>query len=149
MKKFIKFVIIISIITSVISFTPGISFAQEGGLVPCGKEKSPLVTNPDGSESGGEILDQCGFYDFLKLIDNVVDFMLFTLAVPIAAIMFAFAGFLMLFSGGDSGKRTRAKNIFLNVALGLIFAAAAWLIISTLLSIAGYNTGNGWNWFGF
>ena len=63
--------------------------------------------------------------------------------------MFAYAGFLMIFSGGESGKRTKAKGIFWNVALGLILAAASWLIIHTILGIVGYNTGNGFNWFGF
>ena len=45
--------------------------------------------------------------------------------------------FLMIFSGGESGKRTKAKGIFWNVALGLILAAAAWIIIHTILGIVG------------
>ena len=132
-----------------IIFTPFFSFAQSG-LIPCGTEKTPLVNSPDGkSQTGGEVIKSCEFEHIFELINKVVNFALFQLALPIAAIMFAYAGFLMIFSGGESGKRTKAKGIFWNVALGLILAAASWLIIHTILGIVGYNTGDGFNWFGF
>ena len=38
--------------------------------------------------------DDCGFNDFITLINRVISFILFNLAVPISAIMFAYAGFL-------------------------------------------------------
>lgn len=104
-------------------FSP--SFIYAAGLVPC-----------DGS---------CGFGDLLTLIGNVINFLLFRIAMPIAAIMFAYAGFLLLFSGGNPGARSKAKDIFVNVAFGLAIAMAAWLIITTILSLLGYT---GWNPFG-
>jgi hypothetical protein len=83
------------------------------------------------------------------MINKVVKFILIDLAVPIAAIMFAYAGFLMLTSGGETSKRAKAKSIFVNVAIGLALVAAAWLIVHTILIIVGAKTGAGWNWFGF
>jgi hypothetical protein len=53
--------------------------------------------------------------------------------------MFAYAGLLLVLSGGASEKRTKAKNVFTNVAIGLVLAAAAWLIIHTVLSIVGFD----------
>ena len=82
----------------------------------------------------------------MELINKVIKFILFNLAVPIAAIMFAYAGFLMVTAGGEAASaRTRAKNIFINTLFGLIIAAGAWLIISTILSILGYEG----SWIGF
>ncbi len=82
----------------------------------------------------------CNWNDLLALINKVINFILFDLAVPIAAIMFAYAGFKMVIAGEESGgARTQAKEIFLNALFGLLMAAAAWLIISTLLWILGYD----------
>ncbi len=104
-----------------------------GGLVPC-----------DGS-----VANPCEFDQFLKLINTVIDFIFTNLVIPIAAIMFAYAGFELITSGGETSKREKAKGIFTNVAIGLIIAVAAFLIVQTILLIVGYDTGNGWDWFGF
>jgi hypothetical protein len=110
----------------------------------------PATTKTDFSTKSGDWIvpgcpaEGCGFTEFIKLIMNFVNFILFKLAIPIAAIMFAYAGFLLVTSGGETSKRTKAKSIFLNVALGLIFAAAAWLIIHTIGNILGYDA----SWIG-
>jgi hypothetical protein len=114
-------------------------------LVPCGTERSPIVTDSAGNQTGGEILNPCGFNDLMTLINNFISFILFKLAVPIAAIAFAYAGFMLITSGGSTEKKGTAKKIFTNVALGLIFAVAAWLIVNTVLSILGYEG----SWIGF
>jgi hypothetical protein len=112
----------------VVMVLPVIVFGQDKPLVPaCGEEG-------------------CGFVHLIELVNNIVGFILFRLAVPIAAIMFAYAGFLLLFSGGEQAKRTKAKNIFVNVGLGLAFALAAWLIVKTIFSVLGYT---GASWIGF
>jgi hypothetical protein len=100
-----------------------------GGLVPCGNDK----------DTEGNIVNPCDFNYFLFMINKIVKFILVALAMPIAAIAFAYAGFLLLFSGGQSSQREKAKNIFWNTAKGLIFIAASWLIISTILSILEYD----------
>ena len=81
----------------------------------------------------------------MSLINDVIRFILFKMVVPIAAIMFAYAGFLMVTSGGSTEQWSKAKKIFTNVAFGFIIAVAAWLIIRTILLILGYEGG----WIGF
>ena len=93
-----------------------VAFAQ--GLVPC-----------DGSS-----IDPCGFNDFIDLIRNVVDFLMFKVAVPLSAILFAYAGFLMMFAGGDEGKIKRARAIFWWVFVGIVITLSAWLIVKTITS---------------
>ena len=103
-------------------------------LIPCGTIDNP--TPCGGSQ---------GWNQLMTLINNVINFILFRLALPIAAIMFAYAGFELLTAGGDTSKMKKAKSIFLNVALGLVFAVAAWLIVDTVLTILGYHG----SWIGF
>lgn len=117
-----------------------------GGLVPCGNDKTPVVLDPvSGKEIGGDIINPCDFNYFLFMINKIINFILTVLALPLAAIAFAYAGFLLLFSGGQSSQREKAKSIFWNTAKGLIIIAACWLIVSTILSVLGYDGA----WIGF
>lgn len=109
-----------------ILFLPLVSFSA--GLIPC-----------DGAD--------CDFNKFIELINNVINFLLFRLALPIAAISFAYAGFLLVTSGGSESKKTEAKNIFTGVAIGFIIAVAAWLIVNTILAI--FSPTGQWSWIGF
>jgi len=110
--------------------------------------ETPPSPPPSNSDTGlVPCVNDCDFYDIFKLINKVVNFIFVYLVVPVAAIMFAYAGFELITSGGETSKREKAKKIFTNVAIGLIVAAAAFLIIQTILSIVGYNTD--WDWFGF
>ena len=116
---------------------PSISYAV---LVPCGvKEGSEILrTHPT-------YIQPCEFRHFMDLTNIVIRFILVDLAVPIAAIMFFYAGVLMVTSGGSTESRSKAKSIFTNTALGLVFVAGSWLIIRTILSILGYQG----TWIGF
>ena len=81
----------------------------------------------------------CDFNYLMQLVNNVIDFLLFTVATPLAALVFAYTGFLLITSGGDSGKRTKAKTIMKNLLLGYLIALAAWLIINTILMSLGFD----------
>jgi hypothetical protein len=125
MHKIKKFLIFISIFLMFI--VPSLSLAAE--LVPCDNTTTP-----------------CDFNQLMNLVNTVIHFILFDMAIPIAAIMFAYAGFLLITAGGETaGARTKAKSIFWNAVWGLVIAAAAWLIIRTVLSILGYSGA----WIGF
>jgi hypothetical protein len=52
----------------------------------------------------------CSWNDLISLINNVLNFILFKLAIPIGAIMFCYAGFLLITSGGDTEARGTAKK---------------------------------------
>ncbi len=135
MKKFT-----ISLLIFLVLIVPVFSFAQtdaDRGLIPCGRSPGPNV-DPSTTKP-------CEFKDFMTLINTVIKFILFKLVVPIAAVMFFYAGFLMVTSGGSTEARGKAKNIFTNAVYGLVIAAAAWLIIRTILFILDYKGG----WIGF
>jgi len=144
MKKTTKFLIFLFILAMLMM--PVLSFAQpqavplSGSLIPCGTSLNPAI----GSRASDH---PCKFEDFITLINNVIKFALFYLALPIAAIMFAYAGFKLVTSGGSTEARSSAKNIFTNAAIGLVLAAGAWLIVKTLLSIL--SSPGAWTWIGF
>ena len=116
---------------------PDLAFKEGKSLVPCGHANPQgLITNP------------CSFKDALTLINGVIRFILFDLVVPIAAIMFFYAGFQLVTSGGSTEKRGLAKKVFTNAVIGLVIAAAAWLIVRTILSILNPAPGF-WSWIGF
>lgn len=125
MKKITKFLISISIF--LILVIPALSFAA--GLVPCDNSTGNL----------------CDFNALMNLINTVIKFILFGMVIPIAAIMFVYAGVLLVTSGGGTSARTKAKSVFTSAVIGFIVAVAAWLIVRTILSILGYNG----NWIGF
>ncbi|MFA7285488.1 MAG: hypothetical protein WC011_01410 [Candidatus Paceibacterota bacterium] len=148
MKTFLKTFVSLYVVGFLL-MNPFLAFAQStlkdestsstsrslGGLVPCGNDK----------DKDGAIINPCDFNYFLFMINKIINFILTVLALPLAAIAFAYAGFLLLFSGGQSSQREKAKSIFWNTAKGLIIIAACWLIISTILSVLGYDGA----WIGF
>lgn len=102
---------------------PPLSNSPSLGLVQCGKTGQP----------------GCTFNDIVTLINKVINFILVNLVIPIAAVMFFYAGFELITSGGSTEKRGTAKKVFTNAVIGLVIAVACWLIVKTLLSILGYN----------
>ncbi|HWA32057.1 MAG TPA: hypothetical protein VG694_01225 [Candidatus Paceibacterota bacterium] len=126
MKKIPK--IIVSVAVLALILLPVLHFVSAQGLVPCDESSTP-----------------CDFGKFLDLVNNVLHFIIFDLSLPICAIMFAYAGFMLVTAGGSTEKMSKAKRMFWNVALGFAIAVAAWLIVELILSLLGYNG----SWIGF
>ena len=92
-----------------------------------------------------ETSDTCNWTALLSTVFEVTKFVLYSLVLPIAAIMFAYAGFKLVTSGGNAGAKETAKTIFFNTVLGLLFALGAWLIVGLILSTLGWDK----SWIGF
>ncbi len=103
----------LSVFVFLLLMVPFIGYAQEEGLVPC-----------DGPD--------CGFYDFIQLAKNIINFLMFTVAVPVATLLFMWAGFKYLTAGDDMGQVKKAHGIFVNVFTGLLIALGAWLVVNLL-----------------
>jgi hypothetical protein len=81
----------------------------------------------------------------MDLINKVISFLIFDISMPVAAVLFTYAGFLLMSSGDNPGKRKNAKNIFIGVGIGLVIAMVAWLLVQVILSTLGYDG----SWIGF
>ena len=97
---------------------PGTS--AENSFVPCG---------------GGGEQPECTL-DHLIGKDGIIQRSLnfsFVLVGFVGAILFMYAGFLMMTAAGNSGQITKAKGVFKNVTIGMIIILAAVLIVKQLL----------------
>ena len=92
MQKIKQILIFLSIF--ILLTTPALSLAQQlnpagpNGLVPCDNSAS----NP------------CGFPQLMALVNNIINFILYGMVIPIAAILFTYAGF-------DFWRQYRKKGI--------------------------------------
>lgn len=116
---------------------PVLSFAQTAPavLVPCNNNATTITDS-----SGNQIAPvPCDFNALMVLINNIINFILYGMVIPIAAILFAYAGFELVTSGGSTEKRGIAKKVFTNVVIGLVIAMSCWLIVKLVLGILGYT----------
>lgn len=128
----IKKISIITLIAIVLSI-PFLTFAETPTRLdaPTGagtSESSPLI---DCGNSPG-INTACGAGDFIKLIQDVLA-LAFTFAGFIVAIMFMYAGFLLITSAGNPGQIQKAKDIFKRVVVGFLIMFLSYVLIKNLL----------------
>lgn len=100
---------------------------EPSGLVPCGNVSS-------GADVKEIQAQECNFNDLLALGTNIIKYLVLV-SIPLAAISFAWAGFLYLSSGGSEDKAKKAKEIFWKVLTGFLFVLTAWLIVYALTSL--------------
>ena len=100
----------------------GLAQAPTSDIIPC------------GLSSDINVATGCTFNDLIILAQNVINFLIFRIAAPLAAIMFAYAGFLYVTNRGNEGQVTQAHDIFLYVFWGLVIALAAWLFVNFILT---------------
>jgi len=86
-------------------------------LVPCGGEGQPA----------------CKLCYLWQLFSNLINFVIFGLSVPIAALLFIVAGVFFLIAGGNESKVNKAKEIFTKTIIGLVIIFCSWLIVDTLI----------------
>ncbi len=161
---------LIVVLMPVVSFAQALNIQAEQkkedggfwhGLVPCGREVYPqnddkVMTGNTPSiaeeatkqviekNKAGTLKNPCTFNGLMDLVNNLVKFILFVVALPLTAVMIAYAGFLYLFSG-ISDQKSKAKGIFFNAVIGLVIAFCAFLIIQLILRTLGYDG----SWIGF
>lgn len=92
--------------------------------------------------------DDCTLCDLWHLASNIINFLSFNLAIPLATLLFVAAGVIFLTSGGSEEKVGLAKSIFTNTVIGLLIIFTSWLLIDTLFkSIAIGAFSGSWNVF--
>jgi hypothetical protein len=114
-------------------FVPNVLLAQApppSTIIPCGFDDDTDGVVRDSSTSPDE---ECKWNDIIILAQNVINFLIFSIAAPLAAVMFAYAGFLYVTNNGNEGKVRQAHEIFLYVFWGLVVCMAAWLTVNYVL----------------
>src|SRR3989344_9358991 len=88
----------------------------------------------------GGAADPCTFSDIVTLTQNLIN-NLIVLSTFLAVAAFAYAGFLLLTSGGNEPKKNQAKEVFKKVLIGYLWILGAWLLVYTITSLLepGYS----------
>lgn len=117
-------IIILPFLLSAFFIPSFVSAKTSSALIPCGNV-----------EVAGSVpvAERCEFNDLIQLAQNVIEFLIFRIAAPLAAVMFAYAGFLYLTNQGNESQVKKAHDIFWSVFLGLVIALAAWLVVNFVL----------------
>ena len=92
--------------------------SAQAPLVPCGNPDQPPCTPSH----------------FFVLVSNIVNYFIFTLAVPLATVAIAYAGITLALHPKEEGKRTQAKEILSAALWGLVIVLGAWLIVTTIVN---------------
>ncbi|MDP3874979.1 MAG: hypothetical protein Q8Q22_00450 [bacterium] len=96
--------------------------------------KSLIVCN-----SPPDFPEPCGFVHLILLAQNLISDLI-VISTFLATAAFAYAGFILLTSGGNESAKNRAKEIFRKVLIGYLWILGAWLLVYTITS-ALLNTG--------
>lgn len=91
---------------------PLVSFAS---LVPCGGADKP-----------------CTLSCFFVMINNILKFITFNIATPLAAAAIMVSGIMLTF-GGSEKAISRGREILKATLFGLFFVFSAWLIVDLVL----------------
>jgi type IV secretory pathway VirB2 component (pilin) len=91
------------------------------GLVKCGNE-------------GGQ---PCTFNDFIAMINDVVNFVMFSIVPPIAVVTIVIAAINLMTSSGDPGKLEQAKKTLIWIIFGLVVVYGAWAIVKGFITALG------------
>src|SRR3989338_7264895 len=81
----------------------------------------------------------CSLCDLYNLAKNVMDFLLFSLSVPIGAAMFLYGGVMLLTSCGSENKLSRGKHAITGAVVGMALAFFAWAIMNVVLTVVGFQ----------
>ena len=87
------------------------------GLIPC----------------GGPGEEECQACHLVALGQNILNFLII-IAIALAVVLVAIAGFRMVIAGSNAGQITSARNQLTETIIGLMVLLASWLIVDTLLT---------------
>ncbi len=145
MKKYIKFLIVNITIFAFILLAPAVVVYGQATPVP-GTPSTPAPTTVVGSTNtgftyeciekgagpgGADRYGNCTWNNLIEAIQRFFDF-----AIPFAlfftVVVIAYAGFFYMTTGSNPGNKAKANKMFMNVAIGIFFMLAAWLIVKLI-----------------
>jgi len=113
-SKILAFFLLSSTIYYLLSTT---AYAQDFKLIVCDG-----VTVP------------CTFEKLIELVQNIISAMII-ISTFFATAAFAYAGFLLLTSGGNESNKTKAKEMLGKVLKGYLWILVAWVLVYTITTV--------------
>lgn len=117
---------------SVLALLVGPLAVNAAGLVPCG-----------GTDATGNPENACTFNDLILMVNKLVQFALYTLAIPLTALAFMYAGARLVLFPEKEHEWSDAKERFLDIGKGFAIIMVAFLgikfVLFTFLTTDQYN----------
>ena len=88
--------------------------------------------------------DPCTLCDMLKVVANIVDFLV-KAALAIGALMIVYGAILMMISAGSQERYRKGKSAVTSAFIGVFIALASWVIINTILHVLTGNPDFPWH----
>ncbi len=100
------------------------------GLVPCATSYAP---------------HPCTVCDFFVLIQNIVNFLIYT-SFALITLMAIIIAFMFMFSGGSPTKISDAKKRLGILLWGVFWVFGSWLVLNTIVNFAVNKSAFPWPW---
>jgi hypothetical protein len=91
----------------------------------------------------GETGNPCKFCHLFVLFNNIINFILFCLVPPVAALMMVMGGGYVLIAGENLSNVEKGKSIIKAVVIGLLIVFGAWIIINAFFFVIGVSSWTG------
>jgi hypothetical protein len=83
--------------------------------------------------------DNCTFDDIFRLTNNLIEFSIKFLIIPIFVVMIMYAGYQYITALGNPAKVANLKSMFFNMLKGLVLILCAFLIVKSIMYALGYT----------
>ncbi len=103
-------------------------------LVPCGPG---IAAKPS-----------CQFCDLLTLINKIINFALYDIAIPLSVIFIVYGGFTIMTAGASPERVKTGRSVIKAAVVGLLIALFAWMIINTILTVLAGQKFEPWKFNG-
>lgn len=114
--------LVLSTLCLFLLFSPVLSFADTGSLVPCN-------------------MGECTLCDVFQLFVNVVGYLLLYIVPFIATFLFLYGGINFYLSGGEPEKVSKGREIITHTLIGILIIYGAWVIVNSFLMAIGVADG--------
>ncbi len=112
---------------------------QQGGNTSTTANTTGLTQSQIAADKIGSGLvpcvDTCDFNDVLRLINNLITFLITTIFIPIVILLFMYAGYRYLTAGGNPAKIVNIKKMVRNIIVGMLLVLCSWLIVKTIVTV--------------
>lgn len=83
----------------------------------------------------------CTFTNLIFMVNAILKWFIM-IAGSLAAIGMMYSGARMLVNSENAEERTKAKNMFKSILIGVLYVAGAWLIVYTIMNTLTSGNGN-------
>ena len=95
-----------------------------------------LLLLPLASRGAGIVPDcgaDCGFADLMRLVNNVIHFVFYDVAIPLTVLVFVYSGGKLVLNPNKEGAWKEAKASFENIGWGFGYMLGSYVLIKTVI----------------